>query len=325
MKKKNLIIAGAIGVLGAYVFKTKVIEKRSISSKALESYLKIVPKTFGKKIDEDTKFLERAYEASSEDYILSERFIEKYHIEKSKDFENTYELLGKNGHDNYTVLYIHGGAYWMNPVSVHWSFTRKIAERINGKIIFPIYPKAPTHSYKDVYDMILPIYKTLLEKNPKEKLIIMGDSAGAGFALAFCEQLKELNIEQPKDIILLSPWLDLTMSNEEITESLQKTDPMLNLRNLKFRGELYAKDLETTSALVSPLYGDITGLGKISVFIGTHDILLADCRKFKEKAEKENVSINYFEYPKMNHDFSILPTIEGKDSISKICEIIFTN
>lgn len=84
----------------------------------------------------------------------------------------------------------------------------------------------------------------------------------------------------------LSPWLDVTLSNPHIAAMVPK-EPMLNLALLIEAGKRYAGDMDETHYLVSPIYGEIKSLGRISVFIGTHEFFLPDARKFKEMADKQ--------------------------------------
>lgn len=67
--------------------------------------------------------------------------------------------------------------------------------------------------------------------NPAE-LIFMGDSAGGGFALALAQKIRDENDPQPGQIILLSPWLDITLTNPNIND-IDGIDPFLVLKHFK--------------------------------------------------------------------------------------------
>ena len=71
----------------------------------------------------------------------------------------------------------------------------------------------------------------------------MGDSSGGGLALSFNEYLAINNLKQPNDLILLSPWLDITLSSEKI-ETYEKKDPMLSCEPLREIGMLWANDID---------------------------------------------------------------------------------
>jgi len=149
----------------------------------------------------------------------------------------------------------------------------------------------------------------------------MGDSAGGGLSLAFAQYLLEQELPQPKDIILLSPWLDITLNSPQVLAMIDK-EPTLNWDMLVEAGKRYAGETPRTHYLVSPIQGEIKNLGKIFLFIGTHEFFLPDARKFREKAARQSVDINYFEYPKMNHVFPVFPIPEAKKALKQIVDII---
>lgn len=118
-----------------------------------------------------------------------------------------------------------------------------------------------------------------------------------------------------------SPWLDITLSNPEVITMIDK-EPMLNWNMLVESGKRYAGETPRSHYLLSPIHGEIKNLGNISLFIGTHELFLPDARKFKEKAIRQSVDINYFEYPKMNHVFPVFPIPEAKKALKQMVDII---
>jgi acetyl esterase/lipase len=125
-------------------------------------------------------------------------------------------------------------------------------------------------------------------------MILMGDSSGGGFALALAQNLRVENIKL-RQLILLSPWLDITLTNPLI-KYLDPEDPFLEAESLKQAGTLYSKGINADHYLLSPINGSLKGLGKISVFIGSKDLLVADARRLRDRAQMEGIDLNYFEY-----------------------------
>jgi len=213
-------------------------------------------------------------------------------------------------------------AYYANINVQHWQLIEKILQTINAKIIVPDYPLAPEANCIDVYSFMTTLYTRIITENPNKRIILMGDSAGGGIALGFAQKSKNDNVKQPDEIILFSPWLDVSMSNPDII-NFEKNDNILSKNGLKHAGIKYAGNLNQTDYRVSPIYGDFKGLGKISIFTGTNDMLIADARKCKLLLEKQNIPFNYFEYQDMFHDWVIITSlIESQDVINKIGEII---
>ena len=137
----------------------------------------------------------------------------KSNIEKQQiDNYDIYKLY--NNESDKIIIYLHGGSYINEAVSFHFKFVDKICLKTNIDVYFPIYPLAPNHTYKDAYKLILKLYKKLLKEN--KEIIIIGDSAGGGLALGFTLYLNELNIKLPNKLVLLSPWVDISLSNPEL-------------------------------------------------------------------------------------------------------------
>lgn len=220
------------------------------------------------------------------------------------------------------ILYIHGGAFITSLTKYDWSFIERLIAETQATIIVPDYPLAPAANYSDVYKYFDHLYAGLLSDFSPEKIIFIGNSAGGGFALGFAQKLRNENKPQPSQIMLISPWLDITMSNPNIKD-VDKKDKALGIKGLQMAGELYAGTLDAKDYKVSPIYGDFSRLGKISIFIGTHDLFLADVRKLKIMLSEACISFNYFEYPKMFHVWIAVTSLkESEHAIQQISSLI---
>jgi acetyl esterase/lipase len=188
-------------------------------------------------------------------------------------------------------------------------------------ITAPDYPLAPTYTYVDAFDMVVKLYKQMMQTNEAENMILMGDSAGGGFALALAQRLRDEHLPQPGQIILLSPWLDITLTNESI-KSIDRKDPFLGIEGLLEAGKQYAGLTSPDHYLLSPVYGSLKGLGNIFVFAGSNEILVADTRKLKSLAAKQQVEIIYYEYPDMFHAWMLLNLPESKKAKQQLAVLI---
>lgn len=148
----------------------------------------------------------------------------------------------------------------------------------------------------------------------------MGDSAGGGLSAAFCEYLAENDLPQPKNLILISPWVDVSMSGDY--DSV-KYDPMLGVDGARKMGESWAGNLDTKNYKVSPLFGDVKKLPKTTLFVGTYEIIYPDVVKFYEKLKKNNVKAELNVGEKMTHVYPVYPLVpESKKAFKHIVEII---
>jgi len=213
---------------------------------------------------------------------------------------NIYVLGPKKGKSEKFILYQHGGTYAMNLTNIYWDFFADIIKDTGVTFIIPDYPLTPNYYYKDVFDMMLPLYQKITKKIDVQNLIVMGDSAGGGLSLALCEKIGEEKLEQPSRLILISPWLDVSMSNSKIEEA-QKNDKLLNKDLLKFAGQIYARDTETNYYLVSPINGPLEKLKNVTVFSGTYDILNPDVHLLNKRAEEVGLKLDIKEKEKGTH------------------------
>lgn len=185
------------------------------------------------------------------------------------------------------IFYLHGGSYVSELTPTYWNFLSDYTQDTRTTIIVPDYPLTPQYHYKEVFEMITPLYKEIVKKVKSENLIIMGDSAGGGMALALTQKIGQEELTKPSKTILISPWLDVTMENSEI-KKVQEKDKMLNAEILKLAGISYAREEEDTrNYLVSPIYGPIESLENIVIYTGTHDILNPDVHRFQDMAKQK--------------------------------------
>ena len=201
---------------------------------------------------------------------------------------------------NKVILYLHGGSYVAETSNDHWRFLEKVVNDTGATIILPDYPLTPKYTYKDVFTMITPLYKEIIEEVDINNLILMGDSAGGGMALALAERMGEENIQMPNKTILISPWLDVRLQNPEIDE-VQKRDKELSKETLKLAGVAYAGEDGIDSYLVNPIDGNLSKLKNITILTGTNDILNPDVHVLQEKAKQIGVNIEIKEYESAGH------------------------
>lgn len=315
LKAAALIIAGISALW--YIIQAVVIEKRSVGSKLAEGIIRAFNFDLAK-VDED--MLEKNCEENRKEYILRDGImtskVETFKCAGMKVFKVT-PIKKKSSR---RVLYLHGGGYIHQPSYFHWLFIDKMVRDTGLEFIVPVYPKAPEYSFDQAYDGIAALYRKLLDEHD-EALVLMGDSAGGGLAVGFSQWLLTTDLPSPKGLIIVSPWLDITLENPEV-EEYAKVDPMLEPYNLKIIGKIWTGDSQPDYYKVSPIYGELQGLPKIYIFVGTREICLPDARKFVEKLKKAGAPHEYYEYPMMNHVFPQYPILEGAKARREIEQIL---
>lgn len=274
-------------------------------------------------IENAKQFIEERGTENSQLYVIGEdvQFISDME-EQTFEAMQVFTLNDQKSLKQKVILYIHGGAWTNQPLSLHWLFMDKMAQLLNAKVIAPIYPKVPHFNHHDTFQKMLNFYKEILKTvESSNQLTIIGDSAGGNIALGLVQLLKQNHLPQPQDIILLSACVDMSLENPQILEYEEK-DPMLASAGMEVITKIWAADKDLKDPLISPIYGDFQGLGKITHFIGTHESLYPDAIKFDEQLTEQGIDITTFVYPQMNHVFVVMPIPVALDAQQKIMNII---
>lgn len=200
---------------------------------------------------------------------------------------------------NRVMLYIHGGSYIGGSRAAYGNFCSSIANKCFCRVIVPEYRLAPSYPYPAANEDIQSVFKALFteeqiacslnaEKGSKPKLpeiIIAADGAAASIACSLIFNLRDRYRTCIKQVILFSPWLDVSPSSKLIS-SKKISDEIISADVLRKSSSIYTYESNTTSPFVSPLLADESQLQNFPpVFIqmGEKEILLQDAKSFTEK------------------------------------------
>ena len=221
-----------------------------------------------------------------------------------------------------TIFYLHGGAYIYNISQYHWRFLSCLCHHTQARIVVVDYPLAPTADCGEAYLFIEYVYAQLIANHQATEVTVMGDSAGGGLALGFAQYLQKTQYIQPSRIILLAPWLDIALTHPKI-DQIEVLDPLLDKVALIKAGEAYKGNYDAQDPRVSPLYGNMKNLGRISIFISTHDLLWADCEVLHHRLKAEHIQHDYFEYPTLFHVWMMVVSLkESRLALKQITDLI---
>lgn len=254
--------------------------------------------------------------------FVPKKIMQQYSVvNRTVDTKSVATFETKQGGTNTHLILLHGGAYLFEAGMIHWTFAQKIVDKINCKMTLIDYPLAPEHDYKMTYAMVQKSYQTLTEQYPNDDFMLIGDSAGAGLAMGFYQQLQIEKVEKlPSKIILLSPWLDLTMTNPE-AKKYESTDYLLTIKMLQTAASYYAKGDDQSQYLLSPINGDLTNFPPTYIFYSDTELFCADCRKLRSMV-RDNRNFVFNEYHKMQHDWAMFPISESNRVVEEICGFI---
>ena len=210
--------------------------------------------------------------------------------------------IDKTHADKGVLVYLHGGAFYFGPVKEHWEYIARICKQTGMAGIMVDYGIAPQNPFPKGMDEIIELVTTI---ELPEKWFFLGDSSGAAMSVSAVFKLRDMKAALPSGLILMSPWIDATLQNPDIKLN-EHEDPMMTVKRLSSAARIYIGDADPTDPMISPMFGDLTGLLPVLIQMGTADLLLWDCRKFYQKCLAAGVDVTYEEVPSAFHDFMML-------------------
>ncbi len=224
-----------------------------------------------------------------------------------------YELSARDTKPELNIIYLHGGAYLFEMTVFHWKFLADLATELNARFIIPIYPLAPENNWQDVFAMVMPLYRRTVKNADGGRFVLMGDSAGGGLAAAMALEARIQGMPAVDQIVLLSPWLDLSLTNHAIA-MVEPDDPWLGVEGAREAGRLFADGHDLKDYRLSPIYGDLAELPPTRIYVGTRDILAPDCISFTEIADACGCDIELMIAPDMFHVWMLFDIPEGRQT-----------
>ncbi len=230
--------------------------------------------------------------------------------------ESICTLESKSGR---VVLFLHGGAYLFGSVNTHRGLAADIGESCKSRVVVPAYRLAPENPFPAALNDAVSAYMWLLaEGYSPENIIISGDSAGGGLAMAMLLKLKEQYLPMPAAAAVMSPWVKLDVTTNELISRYRGLDVSHN--DLNYKAAIYAGGTPLNDPLISPIYGELAGLPPMLIQVGGNERLLEDSLLLYSRLIKCGVSANIEIWDGMFHVFqafaSFLP--EGMQALERI-------
>lgn len=218
------------------------------------------------------------------------------------------------------ALYLHGGGYCSGDLGYAKCFASMLADKCGVKVYTVEYRLSPEAPFPAALEDCLTAYTHLLEEGYRGcDIIICGESAGGGLCYSLCLRLKEIKQPLPAAIVAISPWVDLTATAKSYTTN-KESDISLSAEQLELFASQYTSDL--TNPLVSPLFGDLTGLPPSLIFAGESEILLDDSISLNRKLLDSGCESRLKTDPGMWHAYLMYDLNEKQDDYADINNFI---
>ena len=238
---------------------------------------------------------------------LVRRFARRFSVVEEDAGFPAYVITPRHVEPVRTVLFLHGGGFVAPIDPFHVRYVARLADSLRARIVLPDYPLAPEHTWRDSFGVMTDLAARWAAE--PGGMVLGGDSAGGGYALAIAQALRDRGSSQPTHLLLHAPWVDLTTSTPETVE-VSAGDPWLFLGKLQaYAGWWAGSEDDLARPEVSPALGDLSGLPPGLVFCGTRDTLMPGCRLLARLGAEAGWELTYVEVPDLIHVFPMLPLI----------------
>ncbi|WP_411816402.1 alpha/beta hydrolase [Hyphococcus sp. DH-69] len=223
------------------------------------------------------------------------------------------------------ILYIHGGGIVSGSPRINASMILPTCHLSGVPGIGASYTLLPEARFPTQINEIDAVYKALLESHPNKDIILIGDSFGGGIAVSCLLKWRDEKIKLPSRVVLASPALDGTgASDTHVT--LDGHDPLMKSnggRACRRLFNFYAPGQDLKNPMVSPIYGDLTGLPPTLIHVGSREILLGDAARFAEGLRRAGVQSTLRVFDGMFHLFHMHWALEeAKEAHADIAHFI---
>jgi monoterpene epsilon-lactone hydrolase len=190
------------------------------------------------------------------------------------------------------IFYLHGGGYMLGSPGMYRGITSRLAQLSGARLLSLDYRLAPEHPFPAPVEDALAAYEWLLGQGiDARKIVLAGDSAGGGLALALIHALKKRGSDLPGGAVVFSPYADLLATGNSVRENRERC-AMFDDRSIPQAAAFYLQGQDACSALASPLYGDFDGFPPLWIHVSDTEIVRDDGIRIADKADRAGVEVH---------------------------------
>jgi epsilon-lactone hydrolase len=217
------------------------------------------------------------------------------------------------------VLYLHGGGYLFGSPKTHRQVLIAMAKAFQAPAYGLDYRLAPEHPFPAAVEDAAKAYQWLLARHPDADIVLAGDSAGAGLAIATAVGVRDAGFKLPKAIVAFSPYSDLAVTGASV-EANAKSCAMFTPRGIREAAAMYLAGADARDPRASPLYADLAGLPPMLLFASRHEILRDDTLRLAERASAAGVKVELIVRDRLPHVWPVFVTLlpEAREAFATV-------
>lgn len=219
-----------------------------------------------------------------------------------------FEVAARAGMENAQpaalVLYLHGGGYFYGSPRTHRQILIGLVKAMSVPVWGLDYRLAPEHPFPAALEDAVAAYRWLALKFPEARIVLAGDSAGGGLALATALEIRAQGLRAPAGLIAFSPWTDLAATGASV-DANARSCAMFKPDGLRKAADVYLAGQDARDPRASPLFANLGGLPPMLLFASRHELLLDDTLRLAEKAKAAGVDVEVILRDRLLHVWPI--------------------
>ena len=245
--------------------------------------------------------------------------VETLRTEEGLEFDVVDALEKSTPTSAVVVLYLHGGGYIFGSPKTHRPALIAMAKAFAAPVYGLDYRLAPEHPFPAAVEDAERAYEWLQQQCPGSQIVLAGDSAGAGLAIATAISVRARGLKPAAAIVGFSPYADLAVTGDSV-ETNARSCAMFTPKGVREAAAMYLAGANPRDPRASPLYADLTGLPPMLLFASRHEILRDDTLRLAERARAAGVTVEVVVRDRLPHVWPIFVSIlpEAREAFKKV-------
>ena len=235
---------------------------------------------------------------------------------------STLEISPPKPRPDAAIFYLHGGGYVAGSPRTHRPMMARLAAMTGVRVYRPDYRLAPEHPCPAAFDDALAAWQGLPGPG---RIILGGDSAGGGLALALLAHLIKQNETRVQGAFAFSPWTDLALTGTSLDENAAR-DVLLPVDRITELVGMVVGGTDPHDPRISPFYADFTGAPPVYLQVGETEILRDDTLRLVSKLVEQGVAATADTWPDAPHVWQMLDgwVPESRAALSRVAAFVET-
>jgi epsilon-lactone hydrolase len=230
--------------------------------------------------------------------------------------------IPQGSQEDRVILALHGGGFLSGSIYTHRKLFAHLAKATGARALITEYRKVPEHGHPAPVEDTTTAYRWLLDQGVEPRHIaVAGDSSGGGLALATLLNARELGLPVAAALLLMSPWVDMTVSSDT-WESNRDKDPYFKKEVVEALAANFLHGTDAKDPLASPLFADLKGMPPMHIQAGGDEALVGESVRLAEAARLADVDARVEVFPGQLHTFQMAAgwAPEADEAIRKLAD-----